>query len=628
MPHTGQTLPGLQGNENKTPMHRAAVKQALSGEAEKLGNLALILDNLDRPEKVLDQPGRFRLSQLNALFRHVPYTMAGNLLAAAAFCWSAWPFLSHVLLVAWALLLVAPSLCLLAIALFRQVPSGGEASRSAIRNTRLCAALFGAAWAALPALFFITAPTELRILLVSMALAASGAGAFALGRVPSAGILFTLTICVALAAVVMPGNGTTGVVFAVMVMTYAGIMVASMLSAHAAAVERSAATEQMTRQKQIIALLLNEFEWGSSDWLWETNSSDRLVYFSDRLAELLGRGRDRLIGATLQQAAGTAPGQDGWQELATNMAAHQPFSGLALAVKIGESERWWNMSARPLVDDEGAFTGYRGVGRDITAEHNAHRQLLLAKEEAERASIAKSQFLAMMSHELKTPLNAIIGFSELIAAGPTGKVSPAEQAEHAKTILESSRHLRSLINDILDISRIDKGTMSLAEQSGDLVEVTEIAVKMCRGVAGAGNIEIVMHYPQTAEVTGDITRIKQVIVNLVTNAVKFSPAGGSVDIIIDRTADNGAAIEVLDRGIGIPPEDRERVFEPFVQVDEGAARRFGGLGLGLPIARKIARLHGGDVVLESRPGHGTMARFILPPARIVWEQHSGKMAVA
>jgi hypothetical protein len=493
-----------------------------------------------------------------------------------------------------------------------------------MRRAELHAIILGLAWASLPALFFAAAPADLRLFIIAMLLAACGCGAFALSKLPSAGIIFTLMICAATAIAAMQMAGTIGIVFALMTLLYGIIMAASILSGHHNAVMRAADAANLNHQREIITLLLHDFERGASDWLWETDSGGRLVYFSGRMAEVLNRGRERLLGASLLQAAGVAATAAGWPALTAAMAQEETVSDHTVAVTVNGETRWWQVSAQPLRDTEGRFSGYRGVGRDITREHLARDELLHAKEEAERASAAKSQFLAVMSHELKTPLNAIIGFAEILAAGPNGQTTPEEQVDYAKTILASSTHLRSLINDILDVTRIERSSVSIIEQSGDAVELVEVAARMCRDAAAAANVEIALQHSGSAEITGDLTRLKQVIVNLIANAVKFSPHGGTVDLGICRTCDSGIDIHVLDRGIGLSPADCERVFEPFVQADEGIARKFGGLGLGLPIARKIARLHGGDVSLESRLGEGTTAHFTLPPSRVTWQEGKAK----
>jgi signal transduction histidine kinase len=217
-------------------------------------------------------------------------------------------------------------------------------------------------------------------------------------------------------------------------------------------------------------------------------------------------------------------------------------------------------------------------------------------------------------------LNAIVGFAELLGSPQSESLGDDSRAEHLRTILDSSRHLQSLISDILDASRIEKGTMTLAEQETDAAELVEVAVKMCRDAAERTDATVIARIVDGVELRCDITRVKQVLINLITNALKFSPAGGYVNVGFERLKSDGLAIYVRDSGVGIAKADQERIFEPYVQADEGTARRFGGAGLGLAIARRIAMLHGGNVTIESEPGVGTTARLVLPPERIGWPE--------
>ncbi len=223
-----------------------------------------------------------------------------------------------------------------------------------------------------------------------------------------------------------------------------------------------------------------------------------------------------------------------------------------------------------------------------------------------------------MSHELRTPLNAIVGFSQILANEKEGPHANPNYAEYASSIHQSGCHLATLINDILDISRFERGNISLVEQEIDLVELIDVCLRMCRQAAADSQVTLVQARAfAQLEVKGDLTRLRQILINLVTNAIKFSPCGGSVNVSLDRFTDGRIAISVTDNGIGIDPVKLERIFEPFAQVDGGISRRFGGLGLGLAIARRLARLHGGDIVIASRLNAGTVARLVLPASRIL-----------
>jgi signal transduction histidine kinase len=380
---------------------------------------------------------------------------------------------------------------------------------------------------------------------------------------------------------------------------------------------RAAVSYQMNRQAEFLALLLKDFETCSSDLLWETDSQGKLIYFSDRLPTLVGTS-SLLLGRTLQEATGASPTDQGWDAFESLSANHQIIDALCLEVKRPSKSDWWMVTAHPLWGHAQEFLGHRGVIRDISIERRAQIELITAKEEAERASQAKSQFLAITSHELKTPLNAIVGFSEMLMAQREGPLGSPVYAEYVSTILQSSSHLRNIIGDILDVTRIERGALSLVEQDMDASEILEISYKMCREQAKAAGVPLSTDLDTTAEIQGDITRIRQVLINLITNAIKFSKPGHEVKLAIERSTDDELVFVITDNGIGIAPDDIDRVFEPFEQADASSSRRHGGIGLGLAIARRLAQLHGGDVQLESVQGQGTTAFFILPARRIKW----------
>jgi two-component system cell cycle sensor histidine kinase PleC len=222
-----------------------------------------------------------------------------------------------------------------------------------------------------------------------------------------------------------------------------------------------------------------------------------------------------------------------------------------------------------------------------------------------------------MSHELKTPLNSIIGFSEIMAEAREGPIGTPVYSDYATMIHASSLQLRDIIDNVLELSRIENGTLKIVDRDGDATELLEVAKNSCAAAAQEKGVKIALAPVIAARIRGDATRLQQVLIELLSNAIKFSKSGGLVEIAVERDGD-ALVFVIRDSGIGIAKEDMARIFEPFVQADGSMARRFGGMGLGLAISRKVARLHGGDIVLDSEPDIGTTARFSLPAERITW----------
>jgi signal transduction histidine kinase len=248
----------------------------------------------------------------------------------------------------------------------------------------------------------------------------------------------------------------------------------------------------------------------------------------------------------------------------------------------------------------------------------AYEALRLAKEEAEAASRAKSGFLATMSHELRTPLNAIIGFSEMMLREVLGRLGNEQYRSYVADIHASGTHLLQIINDILDLSKAESGKLELHEDVFDLHEMIRAVAQLTCARIGEAGLSHATHLPGDLPLLrGDERKTKQVLLNLVTNAVKFTPPGGHIEIAGRFDPATGLALTVSDTGIGIAEEDLDRVLEPFVQVDSSLSRQHQGTGLGLPLVKAIMELHGGSVVMQSEVGVGTRVTVTFPPERAV-----------
>ena len=279
---------------------------------------------------------------------------------------------------------------------------------------------------------------------------------------------------------------------------------------------------------------------------------------------------------------------------------------------------WVAMNARTVRDEEGNALYFEGTMENITRRKEAEMALRTAKEQADLANRAKSEFLANMSHELRTPLNAIIGFSEIIKDEMFGPVGRKDYVEYSKDIHASGTHLLELINDILDVSKIEAGKKEINESLFDFGHVGAAALRLVKPRADAGKLTLISDIPPNLpQIFGEELSIKQAVVNLLSNAVKFTPEGGNVTLAARMEMDGRFKVTVTDTGIGIKEEDISKVLVPFGQVDSALARRYAGTGLGLTLVISLVELHGGEFKLESEFGKGTKATFWLPIARVV-----------
>jgi signal transduction histidine kinase len=246
-------------------------------------------------------------------------------------------------------------------------------------------------------------------------------------------------------------------------------------------------------------------------------------------------------------------------------------------------------------------------------------QVKVALTEAAAGSQAKSQFLAAMSHELRTPLNAIIGFSEVQVAQMFGPIGDARYLEYARDIHHSGNHLLALINDVLDFSKLDAYGLDLYEETVDLVGVVTESVHLLRGQGTKAQVALHLDVgPAVPPIRADQRRLRQVILNLLSNGLKFTPAGGEVRVAVSWTL-AGHEITIRDTGIGIAPEDVAKALEPFGQIDSRLSRKYDGTGLGLPLAKRLVERHGGQLSVESTVGAGTAVTVWLPVERAINE---------
>lgn len=255
--------------------------------------------------------------------------------------------------------------------------------------------------------------------------------------------------------------------------------------------------------------------------------------------------------------------------------------------------------------------------RESKRRDNIEESLLGATRRAENASQAKTTFLAQMSHELRSPLNAIMGFAELIRDEVFGKVKP-EYQEYAGNIYESGAHLLELINEILEMARVEAGKATLDERVVDVRNAIEASLRLVSVRAEAECIRLATEIESPLPTLYvDERKLRQILINLLTNAIKFTPKGGLVTTVARVTMNGDFVLIVRDTGVGIAPENIEKVLEPFGQVSNAFASKNQGTGLGLPLTNSFAQLHGGRLKIESTPGKGTSVTITFPAERVI-----------
>jgi signal transduction histidine kinase len=281
---------------------------------------------------------------------------------------------------------------------------------------------------------------------------------------------------------------------------------------------------------------------------------------------------------------------------------------------------WIVENARAVTDDDGQFLFYEGTVEDITRQRESEDATRHALVETQEAARAKAAFLAAMSHELKTPLNAILGFSDLIQQELFGPINEPRYRSYISDIHMNGQHLLSKINDILDLSRIEGRLLDIEDRAVSVRESVVTACEMVRASRGdAAPIEIHIQADMPL-LKADPRRLQQVLAHLLSNAAKFTPREGRIEVRTLQSTEGGITIKITDTGIGMDPSRIGHALEPFKQLDSRLARRFEGVGLGLPLANALVQLHQGRLSIQSVPGAGTTVTVDFPPERTVEER--------
>ena len=356
-----------------------------------------------------------------------------------------------------------------------------------------------------------------------------------------------------------------------------------------------------------------DFAKSASDWYWEMDSELRFSYFSERFTDITGVPPGALLGKTRQETGIPDVDPEAWQEHLDSLAAHRPFRNFVHPrIKQDGTKVWLSINGQPHFDREGDFAGFRGTGSDVTSLKLAQEELRLSKDKAEVANRAKSEFLANMSHEIRTPMTAVIGMSQSLLNDSLNE----PQREKVRTIIESGESLLEIINEILDLSRLEAGKLDIETQDIDLQALLESLQSLMVARAIPNGIALVADLPESLPrwIHADGQRIRQILINLLENAIKFTERGEVRLTVRHRRLDDGKVrlcFAVEDQGIGIAPEELERLFEKFEQADSSTSRHYGGSGLGLAISKQLIELMGGEIGAESQLGVGSRFWFEL-----------------
>ncbi len=340
------------------------------------------------------------------------------------------------------------------------------------------------------------------------------------------------------------------------------------------------------------------------------SADNKVIHSNEAAADLFGCPGGELVGrdvGDLIVTKGTVSEDTG------DGAARQAVPAIALTHE--RDEVGVEVVRRPLYTPNGRFEAVSI--RDVSERHRLAEEIAIARDQAKAANKSRSEFLAMMSHELRTPLNAVIGYSEIIKEETFGPIGSPKYREYVDDIHDSGRYLLNIINDILDLSKLETGRLELLEVDVDVVEAVNASMRLIRERALTGGVTLELNCDgDLPTLHADERKLKQILVSLLSNAVKFTDRGGTVTLNAWCRPESGYVFQVADTGIGMALDDIPKALAPFGQIDSDLNRRYEGTGIGLPLTKALVEMHSGSIDVQSKFGVGTTVTIRFPAERI------------